>query len=498
MNDQVAELDPFAPGALDQETELAALAHALEFASSFSLLFAVCNQAPQRRQLMAELRQRLSNFTVQEIHLNQPVNHLLDALRERLDSPLPDSVFVSGLEHSLPSIAEAATTSFIANLNASRNSFPQALSRPIVLWVPDYVLTAIAQGAPDFFSIRSGVYSFAATPEERAEFARGLFAGEYWQAISLPAAEKQDRIAAIEQLLTEYEKLPMKRHDHLAKLRLLNRLGILLRAQGNYAEALWQFQHALKAAEELGDRAGVAISSHNIGVLNLDRGEYEQALKHYEQAMQIFEKLGDHAGAANSLGQIGVLHKNRGEYEQARKSYEQALQIFQGLGNSVGIAISLHNIGVLHQVRGEYEEAKQCYEQAMRISEKLGDRAGVASSLHMIGRLHQARGEYGEALQRYKQSLQIKEELGDISGAAISRSQLGKLYTEIGQYEAALPLLLNALRAFRQLQSPFAEITEGNLKSLKTRWNEQAFDAAWREATGKDVPDWLQEMAGES
>ncbi|MGH9855466.1 MAG: hypothetical protein ACREBD_36990, partial [Blastocatellia bacterium] len=101
MIDHAAKIDPFAPGTLDRETELAALTHALEFASGFSLLFVVCNQAPQRRRLMAEARARLPQFTIQEIHFSEPVNHLLDALRERLAEPLPDTVFVSGLEHTL-------------------------------------------------------------------------------------------------------------------------------------------------------------------------------------------------------------------------------------------------------------------------------------------------------------------------------------------------------------------------------------------------------------
>lgn len=491
----VSEIDPFAPGALDQETELAALAHALEFASGFSLLFVVCNQAPQRRQLMAEVRGRLPEFTIQEIIFNEPVNHLLDELRDRLAEPLPNAIFVSGLEHSMPHIADAAITSFIANLNASRNSIPSTLPRPLVFWIPEYVLTAIAHGAPDFFSIRSGVYSFAVVSDESMGFAQTLSAGKNWQAISLPLAEKRDRVAAIEQLLAEYKAMPSDRRDRRMELRLIDRLGILLRAWGDYSEALSQIQRGHKLAEEIGDREGIALFLHHLGVLYLDRGEYEQALEHYEKARRIFEELGDLAGVANSLGQIGVLHKNRGEYEQARQHYELALRIFERLDNRMGIAISMHNIGILHQVRGEYDQARRYYEKAMQIAEELGDRAGVAGSLHMIGRLHQAQGEYGDALLCYQQSLRIKEELGDISGLATSQSQLGKLYIETGQYEAALPLLLSALNTFRRLQSPFANIVESHLKSLRTQWGHRAFDAAWWEARGEDLPEWLRESS---
>lgn len=356
MTDHVAEIDPFAPGTLDQETELAALTHALEFASSFSLLFVVCNQAPQRQRLMAEVRARLPQFTIQEIQFSDPVNHLLDALRERLDSSLSDAVFVSGLEHSLPDLAGASTTPFIANLNASRNSFPQIAPCPLVLWVPEYVLTAIAQGAPDFFSIRSGVYAFAATPEELTGFAHTLSVGEHWQAQSLPLSEKRDRTAAIERLLAEYETLPVDRRDRKAEWRLLDRLGVLLYTQGNYAEALRQFQRALKLAEELGDRKRAASSLHQLGILHQIRGEYSEAMQYYEQSLRISEELGDRGAVASSVGQLGILHQARGEYGEALHRYEQSLRISEELGDRRSIAISHARIGQLFTETGRYEE----------------------------------------------------------------------------------------------------------------------------------------------
>ncbi len=578
MTDQVVKLDPFAPGALDQETELAALTHALELANGFSLLFVQCNQAPHRRKLMAELCNRLPQFTIQEIIFNEPVNHLLDELRERLTEPLPNAIFVSGLEHSLPSIAEASTTSFTANLNASRNSFPQTLQCPIVLWVPEYVLMAIAQGAPDFFSIRSGVYSFASSPEELAESTRALSAGEHWQAESLPLSEKQHRVAAIKGLLTEYEALPVERQDRRTEMRLLDRLGVLLSAQGNYKEALLQFQRAVKLAEGLGDRASVASllhrlgmryqaigeydkalqcykqslriaeeqsdsslvasSLHQLGTLYQALGEYEQALQYYDKSLRILEQLNDRLGIANSVGQIGILYHAQGAYREAQSKFEHALRIFEELGDRTGLIITLHQLGILHELRGEYGKALRHYEESMRIAEELGDRAQVARSLHQIGNLNYRQGAYGEALQRYQQSLRIKEELGDRAGVATSlhqlgilnqtrgendkalqlykqslrireefnnragvassRGQIGILLMETARYDEAFALLLNALAMSIELQSPDTQIIANTLKTLRERWNRQAFDAAWRESTGKDVPDWLQEMAGES
>jgi hypothetical protein len=147
------------------------LSQALKLAQGFKLIFVRCNQNDQRLRIISKLRVELASLTIQEIHFTESVTHLLDTLRQVIAQPAPDALFVSGLEYSLPNTAEAHMTPLIANLNAARNSFPQAIPCPLVLWVPEYVLNAIMLGAPDFFSVRSGTYFFAASPGETTELA---------------------------------------------------------------------------------------------------------------------------------------------------------------------------------------------------------------------------------------------------------------------------------------------------------------------------------------
>ncbi len=272
---------------------------------------------------------------------------------------------------------------------------------------------------------------------------------------------------------------------------VLHHLAIMLQRRGEYEEALGRYEQSLRIEEELGNRAGVAGSLHNIGALHQARGEYVEALGRYEQSLRIAEELGDRAGVAVSLHQLGNLHYLRGKYGEALERYEQSLRIEEELGNRAGVAGSLHQLGMLHEARGEYVEALGRYEQSLRMFEELGDRAGVAGSLHQLGNLHYLRGEYVEALGRYGQSLRIKEELGDRAGVASSHGQIGKLFTETGRYAEAFPLLLNALAAFLQLQSPYAQLAVNDLRTLRAQWDEQAFDAAWRAAGGEDLPEWL-------
>lgn len=486
---ETALLDPFEVSTPDETAELSALVRALELAEGFRLLFVRCNQLPQRERLMEEVRARLPKLNIQTIFFREPLQHLLDAIQGQLTTSKPDALFVSGLEFSLPNAAEADATPLIANLNASRNSFAQILLCPVVLWVPEYVLTAIMQGAPDFFSIRSGVYFFAAKPTEMTDLARAHLNGNYIEIANLSLAEKHDRIAALELLLSDYNSLPDAQRDYLAELRLNFQLGNLLALLRAYDRAMRHYQKALQLSQTLGRRAQMANLLVHLGIIHHERGDYEAALELYEKALTTFEALGNRKGIADSLHNIGMIHQQRGDFDAAMKDYRRALAITKELNDHLGVAGSLHQIGRIYQERDDYEAAMEHFQEALTIEEALGNHEGIASSLHQIGTIHQLRGEYEQAWQQYQQSLKIAEELGDGLGIASSLHQIGILFTETKRYAEAFPLLLQSLTIFLDLKSPNAINARKMLKDLRTKWD--GFDVAWQQATGENVPEWL-------
>ncbi|HEV7890078.1 MAG TPA: tetratricopeptide repeat protein [Pyrinomonadaceae bacterium] len=274
---------------------------------------------------------------------------------------------------------------------------------------------------------------------------------------------------------------------------LLHNFGILVQNRGDYDRALEHYDRSLKIAEGLGNRSGVASSLHQIGIIGQERGDYDKALEHYDRSLKILEELGDRAGVARSLHQIGNIHFLRGDYDKALEHYDRSLKIAEGLGNRSGVADSFHQIGMIHQNRGDYGKALEHYDRSLKIREGLGARSGVASSLHQIGMIHQKRGDYGKALEHYDRSLKIAGEVGDRFGVASSLGQIGKLLTDTEHYAEAVRKLLSALTIFLELESPNAGIAINYLKGLRAKWGEENFDAAWEEAAGGSVPDWLKE-----
>jgi len=437
MSTSPAIPDPFLLPPLDEEIELRALTRSLQLAKGFTLLFVRCHQHDQRQRLVAALHKGLPDLNIQEVHYREPLTHLLDELRQRINNPPPDALFVSGLEYSLPKAETAHATPFVANLNAARNSFPLVVPCPLVLWVPEYLLNAIMRGAPDFFSVRSGLYSFVVTPQESATVAESLMAGEEWATANLPLAEKLERITSLKGLLDDYKNLPLAKRDRHVEARLLVRLGNLHQILGRWAEAEKCYQQGLAILRECGDRVGEGNTLNNLGVVYQLQGRWVEAEECCHQGLAIFLEFGDRVGEGQALMNLGNVYLSQGQWAEVEEMYQQALAIFRELGDRVGEGLILMNLGIVSQSQGQWAEAEECYQQSLAIRREFGDRVGEGQTLNNLGIVYEFQGRWAEAEESYQQGLAICREFGDRVGEGKTLMNLGSVYGSQGRWAEA-------------------------------------------------------------
>ncbi len=428
--------DPFAIEPPDKKTELRALARALQFGSGFKLLFAQCNSSVKSRGLAEEVKALLPDFAVHEIWLPEGVVHLLDTLREELAGPAanstPAAVFVFDLERSLPTAATAHSTPLIANLNAARNSFPLVVSCPLVLWVPDYVLTATMRGAPDFFSVRSGVFQFAALDAGHDEAVESLTAGEHWTAASLSAAEKTDRIHALKEMLNGFRFLPEDQRSPNAELRLHGRLGALFWSRGDSDLAREHFGEALRLAQTAQDRRVEAGALAQLGKTYLQTGQWPEAEAMFSNSLAIASQINDQEGITTGLINLGNVHYHLGRSDEAEASYRQALSIARQSKDRISEEVAMGNLGNLLHQQGNLSEAAAVYQDSLRIAREMGDGVAEGQLLNNLGTVFQHQGRLDEAAQSYQESLTIARELGNRSGEESTLTNLATLAAQRG------------------------------------------------------------------
>lgn len=78
--------------------------------------------------------------------------------------------------------------------------------------------------------------------------------------------------------------------------------------RGDYDAALDRYRRSLAIKEQLGDRAGMATSYHQLGNVAFLRGDYDAALDWYRKSLAIAEQLGDRAGMAATVSNLGALY----------------------------------------------------------------------------------------------------------------------------------------------------------------------------------------------
>jgi tetratricopeptide (TPR) repeat protein len=243
--------------------------------------------------------------------------------------------------------------------------------------------------------------------------------------------------------------------DHVVVANSLNNLASLLQAEGDYVGAEPLYRRALAIEEKaLGpDHPYVAVTLNNLASLLQAEGDYAGAEPLYRRALAIDEKaLGpDHPDVARCLNNLALLLQAKGDYVRAESMYRRALAIDEkALGpDHPYVATCLNNLALLLKAKGDYASAEPLYRQALAIQEKaLGpDHPDVALSLNNLALLLKAKGDYASAEPMYDRALAIREKaLGpDHPDVAVSLNNLASLLQAEGDYASAEPLYRRAL-----------------------------------------------------
>jgi tetratricopeptide (TPR) repeat protein len=226
-------------------------------------------------------------------------------------------------------------------------------------------------------------------------------------------------------------------------------LSGLLRSDGPWAEAITRHTAAVQAAQDLGDRLGLANALNDLGDARQLTSDYLGAAQALEQALDIYRDLGDGVGQANALNNLGYVRSGTGDYPAATEEQEQALSISHDVGDRLGQANALRGLGGLGHMTGNYSAAAPAMERALDIYRDLGDGVGQADALTGLGDVWRMTGDYPAAIQALEQSLDISRDLGDRLGQAYALLILGIVRRMTGDYPAAIQALEQSLDIYR-------------------------------------------------
>ena len=265
--------------------------------------------------------------------------------------------------------------------------------------------------------------------------------------------------------------------------KISNVIGMIHSAQGNYDNAIEEFEKSIMLCNAIGDTSKVIILEANIGNVYLKQGEYQKAIPLYERIVSnarqkneqqrvaeniynlgmVYTKLGDYPKALNYLfeaseistsldnhflwintqNEIGLIFRRLDMFDEAIMLYLPALKMAEELDNKNLIASLSNNLGLCYFRIDQFEKALNCYNTCLEIRQSLHV-VDVGHILNNIGSAYKALGKHEQALDFYNQALETNSQLNLKSKMALNWSDLGELNLEQGNYSEAETYLLNA------------------------------------------------------
>jgi tetratricopeptide (TPR) repeat protein len=95
--------------------------------------------------------------------------------------------------------------------------------------------------------------------------------------------------------------------------------GMSAQAEGEYAEALDNYEEALRLEENTNDRSYIL---YNIALIHASNGEHERALDYYQQAIELNPQM------PSALNNIAVIYHYQGERAKEAGKEDEAENLF--------------------------------------------------------------------------------------------------------------------------------------------------------------------------
>jgi tetratricopeptide (TPR) repeat protein len=189
-----------------------------------------------------------------------------------------------------------------------------------------------------------------------------------------------------------------------------NNIGAVYYQQGNYADALQNYQTGLDILCKADpSHADTASSWNNVGLTYFKMDQVDKALDHHQHALEILKKIygGDHPNLATTIGSIGTIYKAQERWEESLKEFQIAHGLLEkaiGTLYHPDIASSYNNMGlVLSHIPGREQDALGMYRSACESFEKSvgSEHPHVGSCRFNMGLMLQSQGLTAEAKKEF-------------------------------------------------------------------------------------------------
>lgn len=248
-----------------------------------------------------------------------------------------------------------------------------------------------------------------------------------------------------------------------------NELATLLDLEGEYLDALTNYQEALDSYEALGETSYASTILFNMGTIHQRLGDLEATFEYYRQALDRLGKTGDHLQRGHMLEGLGWVYIHRGDLQKAESVLSEAMDIARAAGNTPLLAACLERIGELRVASGQPREAIESLERSLDLYHSSGSRWRQPSVLVQLAEAYVALGDPQRAVDLLNDAAALYDNVGRRTGVADSYYRIARVEKDRGNLEAARRAIVQAVAVAESLRPQVGSDDLRTLISATTR-----------------------------
>ena len=277
------------------------------------------------------------------------------------------------------------------------------------------------------------------------------------------------------------EKLNWKKG--IAQIKLY--IGRVYWRKGRFQEALNYHFDALKLNEELGNKMAIIITTSQIGQDYADGANYPEALKYFNKTLALYKEAGDKKGMSMTYVLIAWVFENQGLFGEASKNNFEAAKISESIGDKYGMSSPMANLANNFLELGNFQEALKYFQQTEAPLRAAGDMINLSDNYNCIGKTYKKMGNYSAAIENHSKALETAKSINNNSFIGDAYAGLADVYEAQGDLDNTLSNCLLAAAAYRSvsnkilLQRIYTRIGSCYTKQKKFNTARNYFDEAF-------------------
>lgn len=219
-------------------------------------------------------------------------------------------------------------------------------------------------------------------------------------------------------------------------VKTLNKLSVSLRISEQLVEAEEYANEALKLANSINYKKGVAYAYKNKGLVEYYRGDFNKVVDSWLRSLEIFEATQDTLGISNMTNNLGAVFFSSAGNATSIDFYKKSLLLSEKIGDTTRIKTALINLGSIYSDLKDYDNALTYYEKVPKYHFKSNHSQFKIAYLRGMGDISSGKGDHQKAVDYYRDILlNSRDTLADFSW----------IYMRLGEEEGKLGNISNGI-----------------------------------------------------